>query len=84
MTRPRPLLLDEPTEGNQPSIITDIGDVIRLLGRRGDMTIVLVEQYFDFARELMDDYVAMDRGEVVIAGAGSDMIEADARRHLTI
>ena len=84
VTRPRLLLLDEPTEGIQPSIITDIGDVIRLLGQRGDMAIVLVEQYFDFARELMDDYVVMDRGEVVIAGAASDMVEADVRRHLTV
>ena len=84
VTRPRLLLLDEPTEGIQPSIITDIGEVIRLLGRRGDMAIVLVEQYFDFARELMDDYVVMDRGEVVIAGAASDMVEADVRRHLTV
>lgn len=84
VTRPRLLLLDEPTEGIQPSIITDIGEVIRLLGQRGDMAIVLVEQYFDFARELMDDYVVMDRGEVVIAGAASDMVEADVRRHLTV
>jgi len=84
VTRPRLLLLDEPTEGIQPSIITDIGDVIRLLGRRGDMAIVLVEQYFDFARALMDEYVVMDRGEVVIAGAASDMVEADVRRHLTV
>ena len=63
VTRPRLLLLDEPTEGIQPSIIKDIGEVIRLLGRRGDMAIVLVEQYFEFARDLMNDYVVMDRGK---------------------
>ncbi len=84
VTRPRLLLLDEPTEGIQPSIIKDIGAVIRKLAARGDMAIVLVEQYFDFARELMDDFVVMDRGEVVISGAASEMVEADVRRYLTV
>lgn len=84
VTRPRLLLLDEPTEGIQPSIIKDIGDVIRALAARGDMAILLVEQYFDFARELMDDYIVLDRGEVVIAGAASDMVEDDVRRYLTV
>ena len=84
VTRPRLLLLDEPTEGIQPSIIKDIGAVIRKLAARGDMAILLVEQYFDFARELMDDYAVMDRGEVVIAGAASDMVEPDVRRYLTV
>jgi urea transport system ATP-binding protein len=84
VTRPRLLLLDEPTEGIQPSIIKDIGEVIRALAHRGDMAIVLVEQYFDFARELMDEFAVMDRGEVVIAGAASDMVESDVRRYLTV
>ena len=84
VTRPRLLLLDEPTEGIQPSIIKDIGGVIRSLAARGDMAIVLVEQYFDFARELMDDYIVLDRGEVVIAGTASDMVESDVRRYLTV
>lgn len=84
VTRPRLLLLDEPTEGIQPSIIKDIGEVIRSLAARGDMAILLVEQYFDFARELMDDYIVLDRGEVVIAGAASDMVESDVRRYLTV
>ena len=84
VTRPRLLLLDEPTEGIQPSIIKDIGVVIRKLAARGDMAIVLVEQYFDFARELMDDFIVMDRGEVVISGAASEMVEADVRRYLTV
>ena len=61
---PRLLLLDEPTEGIQPSIIKDIGRVIRMLADRGDMAIVLVEQYYDFARDLADDYVVMERGEI--------------------
>jgi urea transport system ATP-binding protein len=84
VTRPRLLLLDEPTEGIQPSIIKDIGAVIRKLRERGDMAIVLVEQYFDFARELADDYVVLDRGEVVMHGTAADMVEADVRRHLTV
>ena len=77
-------LLDEPTEGIQPSIIKDIGEVIRSLAARGDMAILLVEQYFDFARDLMDDYIVLDRGEVVIGGAASDMVETDVRRYLTV
>ncbi|MEX2454181.1 MAG: ABC transporter ATP-binding protein, partial [Rhodospirillaceae bacterium] len=68
----------------QPSIIKDIGTVIRRLAARGDMAIVLVEQYFDFARELMDDFIVMERGEVVLAGQASDMVEADVRRYLTV
>ena len=84
VTRPRLLLLDEPTEGIQPSIIKDIGNVIRSLAARGDMAIVLVEQYFDFARELMDDYAVMDRGEVVMSGAASDMVESEVHRYLTV
>ena len=84
VTRPKLLLLDEPTEGIQPSIIKDIGEVIRALGARGDMAILLVEQYFDFACDLMDEYIVLDRGEVVIAGAASDMVESDVRRYLTV
>ena len=84
VTRPRLLLLDEPTEGIQPSIIKQIGAVIRALAAKGEMAILLVEQYFDFARELADDYAVMDRGEVVLAGRAADMIEGDVRRHLTV
>ncbi len=84
VTRPRLLVLDEPTEGIQPPIIKDIEKVIRLLAGRGDMAIVLVEQYFEFARDLADDYAVMDRGEIVAAGAGKDMVETDVRRHLTV
>ena len=62
--KPKLLILDEPTEGIQPSIIKDIGRVIRMLADRGDMAILLVEQYYDFAQELADDYVVMERGAV--------------------
>ena len=82
--RPKLLLLDEPTEGIQPSIIKDIGQVIRDLARRGDMAILLVEQYFDFARELADHYAVMERGEVVMAGGKAEMVEEDVRRYLTV
>ncbi|MGZ0247618.1 MAG: ATP-binding cassette domain-containing protein [Alphaproteobacteria bacterium] len=61
-----------------------IDEVIRALGARGDMAILLVEQYFDFACDLMDEYIVLDRGEVVIAGAASDMVESDVRRYLTV
>jgi urea transport system ATP-binding protein len=84
VTRPRLLVLDEPTEGIQPSIIKDIERVIRLLVGRGNLAILLVEQYFDFARRLADSYAVMDRGEVVVAGRGAEMVEADVRRHLTV
>ena len=84
ITQPRLLVLDEPTEGIQPSIIKDIERVIRDLGRRGDMAILLVEQYFEFARALADRYLVMERGEVVLAGEARDMVEADVRRYLTV
>jgi len=84
VTRPKLLILDEPTEGIQPSIIKDIGRVIRKLADRGDMAIVLVEQYFDFAQELADRFVVMDRGEVVLSGDGGSISEADVRKYLTV
>lgn len=79
--KPRVLILDEPTEGIQPSIIKDIGRVIRMLADRGDMAILLVEQYYDFAQELADRYVVMERGAVVASGLGKDM-EANGVRKL--
>ncbi len=79
--KPRVLILDEPTEGIQPSIIKDIGRVIRMLADRGDMAIVLVEQYYDFAQELADKYAVMERGAVVATGLGKDM-EANGVRKL--
>ena len=84
VTRPRLLVLDEPTEGIQPSIIKDIERVIRLLASRGDMAVLLVEQYFEFARDLADAFCVMDRGEVVLAGAKEEMVEEDVRRHLIV
>ncbi|MDX1695052.1 MAG: urea ABC transporter ATP-binding subunit UrtE [Ketobacteraceae bacterium] len=84
VTRPALLILDEPTEGIQPSIIKDIQRVISLLRDRGDMAIVLVEQYFDFAQALADRYMVMDRGEVVLAGTGADMKEDEVRRYISV
>ena len=78
---PKLLVLDEPTEGIQPSIIKDIGRVIRQLASQGDMAILLVEQYYDFARELADNYVVMERGVVRAQGLGADM-ERDGVREL--
>ncbi|MDR6351811.1 MULTISPECIES: urea ABC transporter ATP-binding subunit UrtE [unclassified Pantoea] len=78
---PKLLILDEPTEGIQPSVIKEIGAVIRQLAQRGDMAILLVEQFYDFAAELADSYLVMSRGEIVQRGAGSAM-EADGVRGL--
>ena len=82
---PRLLILDEPTEGIQPSIIKDIGRVIRMLadhGLNGDkVAILLCEQYYDFAQELADEYLVMERGEVIARGPGSEM-EAKGIRNL--
>lgn len=84
VTRPKLLVLDEPTEGIQPSIIKDIGRAIAWLRDQGTMAIVLVEQYFEFARDLADTYAVMDRGEVVLAGSGADLSESEVRRYLTV
>ncbi|WP_299356808.1 urea ABC transporter ATP-binding subunit UrtE [uncultured Shimia sp.] len=73
ITKPRLLLLDEPTEGIQPNIIQQIGEVIKLLRDRGDMAIVLVEQYFEFAYGLADRFVVLRRGEVIMAGTKGDL-----------
>ena len=81
---PRLLVLDEPTEGIQPSIIKDIGRVIRLLAARGDMAIVLCEQYYDFAEELADEYIVMERGEVIASGKGADMQANGVRKLVAI
>ena len=81
---PTILILDEPTEGIQPSIIKDIGRVIRMLANRGDMAILLCEQYYDFAEELADHYVVMERGEVIAAGPGSEMKEKGIQKLVAI
>ena len=82
--RPRLLILDEPTEGIQPSIIKDIGRAITHLAGLGTMAIILVEQYFDFARELADSFILMERGEVVMAGDAKRMAEDDVRQRLAL
>jgi urea transport system ATP-binding protein len=82
--RPKLLLLDEPTEGIQPSIIKDIERVIALLRDRGTMAIVLVEQYFDFAKRLADNFIVLDRGRTVLAGDRHVLETTDVRLHLTV
>jgi urea transport system ATP-binding protein len=82
--RPRILVLDEPTEGIQPSIIKDIGAAIRYLRNRGDIAILLVEQYFDFAKELADNFAVMERGQFVLTGDREMMQNEDVRRRLSL
>ena len=82
--QPKILILDEPTEGIQLSIIKDIGRVIRMLADRGDMAILLCEQYYDFAEELADHYVVMERGEVIAAGPGNEMQQKGIRKLVAI
>jgi urea transport system ATP-binding protein len=82
--RPRLLILDEPTEGIQPSIIKDIGRVIRTLATGSNMAILLVEQYYDFAQELADEYLVMQRGEVIASGAGARMRDSGVRELVAI
>jgi urea transport system ATP-binding protein len=81
---PKLLLLDEPTEGIQPNIIKDIGRVVRMLANRKTMAIVLVEQYYDFAAELADQYLVMERGEIVARGAGASMATDGVRDRMSI
>jgi urea transport system ATP-binding protein len=84
VTRPRLLILDEPTEGIQPWIIKEIECVIRALAERGNMAILLVEQYFDFARGLAACSFVMQRGEVVLSGRREEMDESAVRGYLTV
>ena len=87
-SKPRLLILDEPTEGIQPNIIKDIGRVLRQLADRGldgePMAILLVEQYYDFAEALADRYLVMERGEVIASGPGSEMAEKGVRQLVAI
>jgi urea transport system ATP-binding protein len=84
LAEPKLIILDEPTEGIQPSIIKDIGRVIRLLRERGDMGILLCEQYFDFAHELADKFIVLSRGEVVAAGSRHEMNNENVKRFLAV
>ena len=83
-TKPKVLLLDEPTEGIQPSVIKDIGRVIRTLADGGEMAIVLVEQYYDFARALADQYLVMERGEIIAHGRGAEMDAQGVRQMVSV
>ncbi|MCU6432851.1 urea ABC transporter ATP-binding subunit UrtE [Undibacterium sp. Jales W-56] len=84
LAEPKLIIFDEPTEGIQPSIIKDIERVIRLLRARGDMAILLCEQYFDFARALADQFIILSRGEVVAAGSADQMDSEDVKQHLAV
>ena len=84
ITKPRLLLLDEPTEGIQPNIIQQIGEVIKLLRDRGDMAIVLVEQYFEFAYELADRFVVLRRGEVMMAGTKGELSKEEVLKGVSV
>ena len=84
VTRPKVLVLDEPTEGIQPSIIKDIGRALKFLRDDMGMTILLVEQFLDFCRELADDIYVMDRGEILHSGPAADLDKPDVRRHLMV
>ena len=84
VTRPRLLVLDEPTEGIQPSIIKDIGRAIRYLRDQAGIAVLLVEQYLDFCRELADEVNIMDRGQIVHTGPAEDLDRADVRKFLTV
>jgi urea transport system ATP-binding protein len=84
VTKPKLLILDEPTEGIQPSIIKDIGRALVHLRRKGEMAILVVEQYFEWARDIADDYAVMDRGAVVLSGAREAMNESEVRSRLTV
>lgn len=83
-SRPQLLILDEPTEGIQPSVIKEIGQVITQLARRGDMAILLVEQFYDFAAELADQYLLMSRGSIIQSGRGENMESEGVRRLVAI
>ena len=84
LASPELIIFDEPTEGIQPSVIKDIGRVIRLLKQRGDIAIVLCEQYFDFARELADQFIVLSRGSVVASGGAELMDGEDVKRNLAV
>ena len=84
LTEPKLLMLDEPTEGIQPNIIDQIGEAIKMLRREGAMSILLVEQYLDFCKELADDFAILDRGAVVAAGSVAGLTDEVVRQHLTV
>jgi len=84
LTDPKVLILDEPTEGIQPNIIDQIGEAIKLLRKEGRMSILLVEQYLDFCKELADDFAIMNRGAVVVSGPVAALTDEVVKEHLTV
>ncbi len=84
LTEPKVLILDEPTEGIQPNIIDQIGDTIKMLRKEGRMSILLVEQYLDFCKELADTFAIMDRGTVVVAGPIAALSDEVVKKYLTV
>jgi urea transport system ATP-binding protein len=82
--RPTLLVLDEPTEGIHPSIIKDIGRAIEYLRFKRTIAIVLVEQYFEFARDLADSFYVMERGEIAMQGTRATMVESEVRRRMSV
>jgi urea transport system ATP-binding protein len=84
LTNPKLLILDEPTEGIQPNVIDQIGDTIRLLRKEGAMSILLVEQYLEFAKELADRFCIMDRGTIVSSGTIEELSESIIQQHLVM
>ena len=84
VTKPKLLILDEPTEGIQPSIIKDIGRALVHLRHKGGMAILVVEQYFEWARDIADDYAVMDRGAIVLSGTRAEMDETAVRGRMTV
>ena len=84
LTEPKVLILDEPTEGIQPNIIDQIGETIKMLRKEGTMSILLVEQYLDFCKELADTFAIMDRGAVVVAGPVADLTDEVVKKHLVV
>lgn len=84
LTEPKLLILDEPTEGIQPSIIDQIGDALRMLKEEGAMSILLVEQYLDFCQSLADHFFLMDRGAIAASGTIADLSEELVKAHLTV
>ena len=84
LTNPKLLILDEPTEGIQPSIIDQIEDAIHMLKKRGNLSIILVEQYLDFAKAASDEFYILDRGSVVLSGKSEALTSAVINKHLTV
>lgn len=84
LTNPKLLILDEPTEGIQPSIIDQIEDAIHLLKKQGNLSIILVEQYLDFAKSASDEFYILDRGSVVLTGESEELTSEVIGQHLTV